>query len=669
MSSPRTAIVVDDHEENVYLLRTLLESSGCQVVTARNGVEALEQARLASPDIIISDILMPVMDGFTLCRACKADPLLSKIPFVFYTATYTDPKDERLALGLGADLFLVKPIEPQVFLEQIADVLQRQQAGLLPGRRETPSGEDAVLGSGEYLEKYSAALVRKLEDKLVQLEEANRALALRSAVIDASISGIALADRDGRCTYANPSFGRIWGVPASSLRGQPLAELVLQADARAMVVSSVKTSGSWIGEVRSRRLDGTPLVVQGVVEKIADGEGTPLCLMVSCIDVTERSRMRDELQRTERLELLNVFARSIAHDFNNLLMGLLGNLELGMRGLPAGSPVLKYLEIATSIYERARSLTQRLQAFAKGGPAERKPVALADLLRECGSLSLSGSNVRFELSSHPELPAVEADPNQLSQVFNNLLLNARQAMPGGGTVSVTLSRRTVSDGEAGGLRAGEYVEATVKDEGPGIPEDVLPRIFDPFFTTKRGGSGLGLATSDWIVKDHGGQIRVTSSRGGASFAVWLPATAGAPSLATELPRKELSGVGRILVMDDESTVRDTVRRMLSLAGYEVVTTADGDAALEVCARASAAGQPFDLVLLDVTVRGGAGGLDTLKRLRGADPGAAVILSSGYHDEAVIERARALGCSGFIQKPYMSHELLSRVQAAIGTPQP
>ena len=382
---------------------------------------------------------------------------------------------------------------------------------------------------GGFLKQYNEALVRKLEAKLQQLEQANRSLALRSAVIEASVSGVVLAGPDGRISYVNPSFARIWGVPVAALPGRPLLELVSDASARATVEEDLAAQGCWAGEVRTRRPDGASIVLQGLVERVAGPAGEALCLMLSCTDGTERSRMREELQRTQRLESLSVFSRSIAHDFNNLLMGLLGNVELAVRALPPGSPALKYLDVALGVHERARSLTERLQGFARGGPARRQPSDLRELLGECAALSLSGSNVRFELSAAQDLRCVDADPNQLAQLFNNLLINARQAMDRGGCVFVSAVNLTTVEDRPGGLRPGEYVEVAVRDEGPGIPEEVAARVFDPFFTTKPGGTGLGLATSYWIVKEHGGEIRVAQRDHGAELVVRLPASGHGPS--------------------------------------------------------------------------------------------------------------------------------------------
>ncbi len=659
MTRMPSALIVDDHEENLYLLRALLAGSGYEVRAADNGAEALVSARAAPPDVIISDILMPVMDGFTLCRECKGDPSLARIPFVFYTATYTDPRDEELALSLGADLFLIKPTEPDAFAAAIAQVLRRCRT------EGSTKPQAPPLAEANYLKQYNETLVRKLEDKLQQLEEAHRALALRGRVIDASVSGIALAGEDGCCTYANPSFARLWGVARDDLRGRPLLALVADERTRTGIERALASGQSWVGEIHTRRVDGTTLILHALVERVADAACDSSCLMVSCADVSDRARMQAELQRTARLESLNVLSRSVAHDFNNLLMGMLGNVELGMRVLPEGSPALKYLQVAVAVYERARHLTQRLQAFAKDGPTSKKCVDLAEIVRECGALSLSGSNVRLEVSADADLRTVEADPNQLSQLFNNLLLNARQAMPDGGTVFVSLRNRPGAGRDA--AADDDWVEVSVRDEGPGVSEEVAPLVFDPFFTTKPGGSGLGLATACWIVKDHGGEIRLAPPAGrGATFVVLLPARSGEVA-APAPPAGDLSGQGRILLMDDEALVRDTVRRMLSLVGYEVTAVADGAEAEAAYQHASAENRPFDLTILDLTIRGGVSGLETLRRLRAIHPDSAVMLSSGYHDDGLVARAAALGSVGFIQKPYLRHELLSRVKAAIGAP--
>ncbi len=652
-------LAVDDNPENLYLLRSLLTASGYEVTCAENGRDALELARTDQPDIAISDILMPVMDGFTLCRAWKQDERLRGVPFVFYTATYTDPKDEQFALSLGADLFVVKPTEPEAFLELIGSVLLKYQQGQL-GRN-----LGVALAEAPYLREYNDALIRKLEAKLVALEAANKSLMLHGGVIESSVSGMGLADLSGQCTYANPSLARMLGCSPVELVGRPGDDLVVDAATRSAIGAALSHRGSWEGEVELTRKNGTTLIAAGVIQIISSPDGQPLCIAVSCVDVTERKRAQEYLLRVERLESLNLFARGIAHDFNNLLMGIYGNIELARQDLGRESEAHQRLETALLSFERARDLTQRLLTFGTGKPPAKRAVDVVMLLRECAALALSGSDVTSEIAAEAPEWSVEADPSQLSQVFTNLMINARQAMVQGGPLKISV--RNVSD--APGLPAGRYVEVSFADRGSGMSPDMLPRIFDPYFTTKPDGSGLGLASSHAIVHEHGGRIDVVSTPGvGSTFTVVLPASEGEPVDAIRPAEPEKRGNrGRILVMDDEPIVCETVRRMLLSADYEVVTATEGNQALALYRQAAAERRPFDLVLLDVTVRGGPGGRETMTELLDFDPAASIVLSSGYFEIGALPEAAARGCVAFLPKPYRAHELLSRVKAIIARP--
>ncbi len=512
------ALVVDDHDDARYLLDTLLRAHGYEVVATANGAEALAAARRLAPDVIVSDILMPVMDGFALCRECRRDPALSRLPFVFYTATYTDEKDEALALSLGADLFLVKPCEPDLLVESITAALARGHAPTPGNGTAPPASEEGTL------EQYNQALVRKLESKLAQLEDAGRALALRGAVIESSVSGVALGDLEGRCTYVNPSLCRMWGRPAGDLVGRRLTALLPDDSAIRSMAAALDASRSWVGTVRVRREDGTLLVLQALVEKVASPEGPPLCLMLSCVDVTELVRVQEELQQARRLESLSLFSRSLAHDFNNLLMGMLSNVEMGIRSLPPDSPATKYLNVAVEAADRVRGFTERMRSFARGRAAPRVAVDVKSALESCAHWALAGSPVGLETVAGADAWPARADPHALDQVFGNLLINAREAMPSGGTVRARIENRE---------RRGEdrAVEITLRDEGPGIPRALARRVFDPFYTTKENGTGLGLATCYWILKDHGGGIALDTAVDGpgASFVLQLPAFVEEPA--------------------------------------------------------------------------------------------------------------------------------------------
>ncbi len=654
------ALVVDDVAENLYLLQSLLAGNGYEVATAKNGSEALEIARRSAPDLVISDILMPVMDGFTLCRKWKQDARLREIPFVFYTATYTEPKDEQLALSIGADLFIAKPAETDVFLKMIEEVLSRHRAREWRAQPGTPPAEAA------FLKQYNEVLIHKLEDKLVQLENANKALAVKDFAIESSISGIVMADLSGNLTYANDSFSSLWGYAKSEIAGRRLDDLVKDKNALRFIMKESDAKAGWLGEIEARRKDGSTFVALVAAHFVSDGANKPIGLMVSCIDVTERRRMQEELQRAQRLESLSFFAGGIAHDFNNLLTAIFGNIQLARNELPASSAAGQYLDQVTGAFERARNLTQRLLTYAKDRPAEMAEANVGEILRECCALSLSGSNVRSEFRFGDGLWTVRADANQLSQVFNNMVINARQAMTGGGSLLISAENCHLMSNQIGQLAEGNYVLIVLKDEGTGIPQEVIGRIFDPFFTTKPEGSGLGLATSYAIVKYHGGHIGVTSTPGrGSTFTVWLPAYSGTRThVHRRRSLKNIKGEGRILVMDDEQVIRDMAKRMLSVGGYEATLVAKGEDALENYRKASSSGKPFEAVILDLTIRGGMGGVETAYELLKMDSNAPVIMSSGYPNDPVLSKLTEAGSIALIPKPYLLNELLDTVKTVI-----
>jgi PAS domain S-box-containing protein len=656
-------LIVDDQAENLYLLECLFKGHGYEVITASNGREALDQTREGLPDLVVSDVLMPVMDGFSLCRRWKQDPQLRTIPFVFYTATYTDPKDEQFALSLGADLFMVKPTEPDDFLRAVHSVVDRQQRGEL--RREV----EHLPAETPYLIEYNQALVRKLEDKLVELEEANRALLTKDRALASAASAILFADESGRVNYVNSACRRLWGLEEAECLQMNLRELFAAGSGPDDMLRQVDDLGSWTGELQAKGADGADFVVQVVAHQVRDARGTSAFVMVSCIDITQQKRLQEALHRSRRLEALSLFAAGIAHDFNNLLTGLFNSLELGGEAPSVSSPEAARLATVRSAFEKARDLTQRLIAFAKGGPQKRRLVRVDALARECCSLSLSGSSTRCEFQMDESLWPVEVDASQLSQVFDNLVINARQAMMNAGTLEFSAHNARLEPGHAGPLLPGDYVVIRLRDHGPGIPDEILPKVFDPFFTTKADGTGLGLASSYAIVHDHGGHLAISSARGdGTTVEVWLPAhPGGIPESERRSVPVAHAGTGRVLLMDDEDLIRMLGERMLIEAGYKVSVAANGEAAVELYRHAMAEGKPYDLVLLDLTVRGGMGGLEALEELHRIDPQVVALASSGYSDEETRARVRSAGFVGILPKPYLRHELTSTVKGALGSP--
>jgi PAS domain S-box-containing protein len=374
-------------------------------------------------------------------------------------------------------------------------------------------------------------------------------------------------------------------------------------------------------------------------------------------DITEKQKMLETVQQMQKLDSLGILAGGIAHDFNNLLGGIFGHIDLALhkRGLEAQTA--GYLSAAMNTLSRAKNLTQQLLTFAKGGVPVRKSGSLEKVIKEGAFFTLSGSNITCNFKAQENLFACEFDENQISQVIDNIVLNAQQAMPMGGAVDISIQNFPVSEGAHNLLKPGNYVKITVRDSGIGIPREILGRIFDPFFTTKQQGHGLGLATAYSIVRKHEGCIDVESMPGkGTTFYIYLPALQSM-SAALVLESSELqTGSGRILVMDDESFIRETTSEMLEHLGYTPVCVKNGNEALAQIARDKAAGLAFAAMILDLTVPGGMGGKELIPKIREQDTTIPVIVTSGYSEDPILAKPRTFGFSAGIAKPFTTIEL-------------
>lgn len=392
--------------------------------------------------------------------------------------------------------------------------------------------------------------------------------------------------------------------------------------------------------------------------------GGPFRVICVIRDLTEKKRMEAEAARVQRLESLALMAGGIAHDFNNMITAILGNLDLARMSLPPDGEACAKLADAEAATLSAKELARQLLTYAKGGDPVRKVIQLEPVIRQLVGLSVRGSNVKATVSVAPGLWPVEADEGQIGQVVANLVVNAVQAMPEGGEIRVRAENFVVESSRVLPLKEGRYLKITFRDEGVGIAREHLPRIFDPYFTTKPDGSGLGLATSYTIILKHEGFIDVESWAGtGSLFTVYLPATGGVARRSREAQAVPIRGAGRVLVMDDEMVVRSVVGELARTLGYRVVCASGGEQAVDLFRRWADEGEPFDAVILDLTVPGGMGAREAVRKILAIDGEARVIVSSGYSDDPVLRDFRAHGFCDSITKPYTSLELsrvLSRV---------
>lgn len=409
-----------------------------------------------------------------------------------------------------------------------------------------------------------------------------------------------------------------------------------------------------------RYFDGLKLWLDCRSYPVLDDKGTILYIVEHLRDITSRKTMEAEALRAQKLESLGTLAGGIAHDFNNILTAILGNISCARMELAADSETTRDLAEAERACLQAKNLTQQLLTFSRGGQPVKNSLRAENLVREATKLALSGSNCRAEFSFAPGLWTIEADPGQLHQAISNIVLNAAQAMPQGGTILVSAVNTTIDEESESALPPGNYVEVAIRDEGSGIPPQYLEKVFDPYFTTRPTGTGLGLATAYSIVKNHGGALGLESSEGNGTTAfLHFPATrslgpGGKPGQGN--PRKAGGGRGRILVMDDDARVREVVERMLQHLGYEVSAVSDGKDAIEDFRRRLAEGNPYAAVILDLTVPGGMGGKEALRKIRKLSASIPVVVSSGYSTEGTMSRFAEEGFTGVLAKPYRLNEL-------------
>jgi two-component system cell cycle sensor histidine kinase/response regulator CckA len=412
------------------------------------------------------------------------------------------------------------------------------------------------------------------------------------------------------------------------------------------------------------RLDGSTVPVEMVsIHFNYKGIGSVLAI---ARDISERKKMQEELLKAQRLESLGVLAGGIAHDFNNILTGILGNLSMAKARLDPAHDIARYLDDCEKAVGQATKLTRQLLTFARGGEPVKKLIDPASLIMETASFALRGSNVKSIIELEDDLWCVEADSGQLNQALHNILINAVQAMPGGGKVSVRAVNERLEPENTDQLPTGHYIRIVIEDCGCGIPPDHLARIFDPYFTTKPEGNGLGLSSVYSIVKRHGGVVEVSSDMGaGSCFTILLPALpCGRPENEVMKKEPDLVGCGRILIMDDEELIREIASEILEFTGYDVETCADGKEAVEVFQTAWNNDVPFDAVILDLTIPGGMGGKEAAALMLGVDPDAVLIVSSGYSNDPVVANFRQYGFSGVVSKPFDARGLAVELKRLI-----
>jgi PAS domain S-box-containing protein len=511
--------------------------------------------------------------------------------------------------------------------------------------------------------------IRSLTEQALASEKERLAVTLRSIG-----DGVIVTDLGGIILLANRVSEELSGWQQDEIIGRQLSDVFLLscADAsgsRIDLINAVLKGGRTYqvdSEVVVNRT-GKELVVSHTSSPVLDHEGQLIGVIIVFRDITEKQMVEEELLKNRKLESIGVLAGGIAHDFNNYLTSILGNISLAKMIAVKEDVIYKRLGEAEKACFRARDLTKQLVTYSKGGAPVRKLTALPPVLRDSAGFTLAGSNVKCHFDIASGLWFIEADAGQISQIVSNLLINACHAMPEGGVVGLSADNVVLSS-QHFSLPPGRYVRFSVEDHGVGIPEEHLKQIFDPYFTTKKMGSGLGLATSYSIAQKHDGLITVKSTQSvGTVFEVYLPASHKNVFQEEDDDKfTDLQGKGRILLLDNDEMIRDVAGEMLRKIGYEVISVEDGAEAIAVYRKAKEEDRPFDAAIMDLTIPGGMGGGEAVRKLISFDANLKAIVSSGYSDDPILSEYTKWGFCGVIAKPYKIEELgrvLSEVTSA------
>lgn len=676
-------LVVDDNADERSLLRYNLEHQGCEVVEASNGAEGLHLASAVKPDAIVSDALMPVMDGFQFLRSIKMDETLRSIPFIFYSAIYTGYNEAELAKSLGAAAFIVKPLDPHEFWTALLKTLE--ECRLMKGAVIAPQLADE---EKEFLRRYSHIVSAKLEDKVRELEQAKAEVEKKAeewqTTFDSIDDCVTIHDRDFNVLLVNKSCGKLLGVPHDEIRSRKCYELFHgrnephDACPKVHVENSGKSFeadmfepklGLWLNVSCFPLLDSSG-GVRGVVHFAKD-------ITVRKEMERKQKELEEQLRHSQKLEGIGQLAGGIAHDFNNILCAIIGYGELAKMKMEPDNLCIETLNHMLEGAEKAAILTRSLLAFSRKQTMVMKPVCLNVIINRVEKflVRIIGEDIRLKTELSTDDLKIMADSGQLEQVLMNLATNARDAMPYGGTL--TIKTRRVDSAEARAIvendpdfkleaapsemTGGCLAEITVSDTGKGMDEATRKKAFEPFFTTKEvgKGTGLGLSMAYGIVKQHNGIIDVSSEPGtGTTFRIYLPLVGAEAEQAME-PERPLpkGGTETILVAEDNDALRKLVQTILETFGHKVITAEDGEDALN---RFSDNADEIKLCILDLVMprKNGREAYDAMKKVK---PDARVLFISGYTSDVMYRKEIAEEGLDLLLKPVTPIDLMRKVR--------
>jgi PAS domain S-box-containing protein len=650
---PARVLIVDDERNDRQLLELMLAREGFVVLTAPTGEEALVMVGEQPPDLILLDMIMPGMDGCEVVAAIKSSAATKKIPVIILTVM-DDYKDRMLGLTAGAEDYLTKPVDRAELLTRVRNLLRLKKYG-------------------DYHDKYSQLLEGEVGSRAAELVESER---LYRTTFDTAPVGIVHVGLDGKWVRVNHRLCELLGYAREELQTLAIQELVQgekvpeEAEAlRQMVVGTV--ARHVFDERRYLRRDGSVMWGRVNTSVHCDASGQSKHFISVIEDISERRILETQVRQASKMEAVGRLAAGVAHDFNNLLSVILSYAELIRGGLEVGEPLLADIDEIRTAGLRATDLTRQLLAFSRQQVLEPKVLELNRSVARMEKMlrRLLGASIELTVLPNLGLWNVKADPSQVEQIVMNLVINARDAMPGSGKVTIETMNVELDHDYAHAhhdVQPGSYVMLAVSDTGSGMDAETQARIFEPFFTTKeRGkGTGLGLATVFGIVRQSGGHIWVYSEPGkGTTFKVYFPRALGAAELRdSERPLPDLApGSETILLVEDDDQVRAVVRNILRRSGYVVLEAPNGGEALLIC---EGHGSKIHLLLTDVVLPR-MSGRELADRLASTRPEMKVLFMSGYTDDAVLQHGVLDSGVPYLQKPVTPASLTRKLREVLG----
>jgi PAS domain S-box-containing protein len=639
----KNILVVDNHPVMLKIMTNLLEKEKHHVVTAENGLAALDILTTFTPDIVFLDLVMPHIGGEKLCQIIRGMPKLKDVYIIILSAIALEREIDITALGANACI-AKGPLNKmaQKVLLALEKSNQRSPA-FLP---------DQIIGREDVFPRHITTELLSVKRHF-------------EVILKSMAEGILEITPEGRIVYVNPAVISLINLPENKLLGSNFTDLFQETDRQRIksYLAAMDTQPQTLNEEISLIMNSKQISLR--LLPILDKEDQPIIIILN--DLSERKRMEAQFLQAQKMEAIGTLAGGIAHDFNNLLMVVQGNASLMLLNVDPSHP---HHEMLMSIVKQVQSgskLTNQLLGYARKGRYEVKPIQVNQLVEET---SKAFGRTRKEITIHRELAndlfPIEGDLGQIEQVLMNLFVNAADAMPQGG--DIFLKTINIPDGDIRGKlynpKPGDYVSLTVTDTGMGMDAKTLGRIFEPFFTTKElgRGTGLGLASVYGIIKGHGGYVDVESEEGrGTTFKIYLPASNREIQKTIEVPDHIIKGTGTILLVDDEEMVLEVGERFLKVMGYQVLTAREGREAIEVYKKHR---DTIDLVLLDIIMPNMKGG-EVFDQLKEINPEVKVLLSSGYSIDGEASQILERGCSGFIQKPFDMNQLSQSIRAMLG----